>query len=221
MPLSRRARTRGSRAGFPRRPTHARSARRHGPQPAAARSLAGIGIGIDEHDGETAVAPPPPAACAACSHNGRRIQRAAGSCRRPASARRPRRAGHDQRWATKSPHRPQVLPTVAAAHLQHIAEARRGDDADARALALQQRVGADRRAMDDGPASARQRRRSSSGPSRKPTASSPRLDGTLADAEASRTPRPGPEQVGEGAADIDADNGLSRHDWLTCSIMCP
>src|SRR6218665_2162692 len=42
------------------------------------------------------------------------------------------------------------LRTVPAAHLQHVAETARGDDAGARHFALQQRVGADRGAVHDG-----------------------------------------------------------------------
>ncbi len=45
---------------------------------------------------------------------------------------------------------PPGLAAVAAAHLQHVAEARGHDHAGFRALALEQRVGADRRAVHDG-----------------------------------------------------------------------
>ena len=41
------------------------------------------------------------------------------------------------------------LAAIAPAHLQHVAEAARGDDADARPAPLQQRIGADRGAVDD------------------------------------------------------------------------
>ena len=67
---------------------------------------------------------------------------------------------------------------VAAAHFQHVAKAARGDDADLRPAPLQQRVGADGGAVHDrvdrGSAAERFR------PLRKPCASSPRRDGTLA-----------------------------------------
>jgi hypothetical protein len=52
-------------------------------------------------------------------------------------------------------HRHEVAPqapgvaAVAPAHLQHVAEAARGDEPDAPALALQQGIGADRRAVHD------------------------------------------------------------------------
>ena len=67
---------------------------------------------------------------------------------------------------------------VAPAHLQHVAEAARGDDADLRAAPLQQRVGADGGAVHDrADAGGAAERRS---PLRKPCASSPRRDGTFA-----------------------------------------
>ncbi len=81
-------------------------------------------------------------------------------------------------------------------------------NADLRALALQQRIGADRGAVHDG-AEIGDAAERVAGPARKPAASSPRCEGTLA---VWKRPRRlvEQEQVGERAADIDADDGAAH-----------
>ena len=82
-------------------------------------------------------------------------------------------------------HRDEIAPeapgmaAVAAAHLQHVAEAAGGDQPGAGALALQQRIGADGGAMHDG-REVGDGAEDTSAPRESPPASSPRLDGTLA-----------------------------------------
>ena len=107
------------------------------------------------------------------------------------------------------------LRTITAAHFQHVAKSFRGDDACLAALALQQRVGADRRAVNDG-ADLRQ------------------VAGALAHAveEAVRfatacrrhlaDPRTSArfiqeEQVGERPADVHTDDQLARHAAPLCA----
>ena len=177
-------------------------------QPRARRLLVvGVGVGVDEEDGQRLRALVAASVARGCAHL-RRDRPACGcvpsaSMRSSTSRRRSRSA-----IGTKSPHRPQVRRPVAAAHLQHVAKAARGDDADARALALQQRVGADRGAVHDR-ADAGRRRPARSRPFMKPRASSPRCDGTLAVRNV-RVCFVEQEQVGEGAADVDADDQPCR-----------
>ncbi|MDQ1078997.1 hypothetical protein QE401_001523 [Pseudoroseomonas cervicalis] len=99
------------------------------------------------------------------------------------------------------------VEAVAAAHLQHVTEAARGDQPDLRALALQQRIGADGGAMHHGGelrhgAEALQ-----------PFQETHRLIAAvgwhLGGAEASRRLVIA-EEIGEGAADIDANNGRAH-----------
>jgi hypothetical protein len=165
------------------------------------RALVGrVGVGVDEDDG--AGLAPSPAVSRGLSRT-RRDRPWLRPCRRPASARhlQPQVAGHD---GLEIAPQPQVSRPVAAAHLQHVAEAMGGDDADARALALQQRVGADRGAVHDGGDVAEIRHRRAAMPFRSPP---PRRRGGrhLGDVRALPVASSSAKQVGEGAADIDAD----------------
>jgi hypothetical protein len=103
------------------------------------RLVLGVGIGVGEEDA-TASQP--------CGQQRLRAPRAHGveidglrTCRRPAPL------GHLQAQIARH-HRLEIAAQapgagpVAAAHFQHVAQALGGDDADPRALALQQRVGA-------------------------------------------------------------------------------
>jgi hypothetical protein len=103
---------------------------------------------------------------------------------------------------------PPGLGPVAAAHLQHVAEAGRGDDAEPRALAFQQRVRADGRAVDDRlePRGAAQRAQ----PVHEAHGLVAAVGRDLGGAEAVGA-RVEEEQVGEGAADIDTHDGLAGH----------
>ncbi len=107
-----------------------------------------------------------------------RYRRRSGCCRRPASARSPRRACRGRHRREIAPQAPGAA-AVAPAHFQHVAEATRGDDADLRPAPFQQRVGANGGAVDDG-IDRRSAPPSASRPLRKPCASSPRRDGTFA-----------------------------------------
>lgn len=102
-----------------------------------------------------------------------------------------------------APQAPGVEP-VAAAHFQHVAEARRGDERGARALALQKRVGADGRAVDDG--AERRDRPEAPQPFEEAHGLVAAVRGHLGRLETPRI-RVVVEQVGEGPADIDADDG--------------
>jgi hypothetical protein len=96
------------------------------------------------------------------------------------------------------------LGAVAAAHLQHVAETARGDDAGARHLAFEQRVGADRGAVHDGGDG-----RGRIGHARHAVHEAARFlaarGGHLDDARRA-VGLVEHEEVGEGAADIDADD---------------
>ena len=102
-----------------------------------------------------------------------------------------------------APQAPGVRP-IAAAHFEHVAKAARRDHADARALALEKRVGADGRAVDDR-AHVLDRTEAL-----QPLDESDRLVASvrrhLGDGEASLG-FVEQEEVGEGAPDIDADDG--------------
>ena len=102
----------------------------------------------------------------------------------------------------KSPAQAPGARPVAAAHLQHVAEPRRGDEADPRALALEQRVGADRGAVNDGAeiGDAAERLEPGEKARRLVAALRRHLGGPESPGRAVEQ-----EEVGEGAADIDAD----------------
>jgi hypothetical protein len=172
------ARIRGSPAGSRRNARHEDWARLLAGGRIGRALVCGVGVGIDENDGERLGA-------ARQQVPRRRRHRVARSTavqdravgQRP--FRQPRSAfralGHGREITPETP----GVRSVAAAHLQRVAKAARGDEAELRALALKQRVGADRGAMHDGTEnSAIGPSRFS--PSRKPTASSPRFDGALA-----------------------------------------
>jgi hypothetical protein len=99
------------------------------------------------------------------------------------------------------PQAPCAAP-VAPAHLQHVAEAARRDDADLRATPLQQRVGADGRAVHDG-ASARAADRGEPVEEALRLVAAPRRHFRGGERACLRVEA---EQVGERAADVDADN---------------
>ncbi len=96
---------------------------------------------------------------------------------------------------------------VAAAHFQHVAKAWRRDEADPRALAFEQRVGADRRAMHDGAevGDAAERFEPGEEALRLVAALRRRLGRDEAAGRAVKQ-----HEVGEGAADIDADQSRAR-----------
>ena len=120
--------------------------------------------------------------------------------RPPACARRPRPRIAFDHGNEIAPH-PQVRAGRGGAFRGRL-ESLAGDEADARALAFEQRIGADGRAMHDGGESAI--RPSASSPATNPLASSPRCDGVLAVA---KRPVVGfvRHEIGESAADVDAD----------------
>ncbi len=121
------------------------------------------------------------------------------SVRSGTSSRRSRSA-----TGAKSPHRPQVWRRSRRRISSTSRKPARGDHAEPRALALQQRIGADGGAMHDRAHRRPRRPRLAARPG-SPTASSPRFDGTFAvrSVPAASSIQ---EQVGEGAADIDADD---------------
>ena len=100
-----------------------------------------------------------------------------------------------------APQPPGAAP-VAAAHLQHVAETARCDDADLRAAPLQQRVGADRGAMHDRALRGAADRGEAVEEALRLVAA-PR--GHLRGRERARG-RIEAEQVGERAADVDPDD---------------
>ena len=107
-----------------------------------------------------------------------------------------------------SPKAPGLRP-VASAHLEHIAKTFGRDHADLAALALQQRIGTDRRTMHDGRDA---RKIVGALPDTVQTAGGflPARRGHLADPGLSAR-LVEEEQVGKGAADIDADYQTSAH----------
>ena len=147
-----------------------------GPRGGRRGTLVGrVGVGVDEDDGDRLRAPrrqrPRSHARTSAGSTASRIVPSA-SVRSSTSIRMSRSATGMNR-----PTGPRCGP-IAAAHLQHVAKAARRDDADARALRSSRALVPTvvpwtmEPSAETGP---RDRR-----PSRKPTASSPRLDGTLA-----------------------------------------
>src|SRR5262249_57909458 len=104
---------------------------------------------------------------------------------------------------------PPGAAAVAPAHLQGVAKAARRDHADLRTAPLEQRVGADRGAVHDRADRGRaaQRREAVGEADRLVAAARRHLGGTEAAARGIE-----PEQVGEGAADVDADDDIAAHD---------
>jgi hypothetical protein len=98
---------------------------------------------------------------------------------------------------------PPGAPPVAAAHLQHVAESRRGDQTDPAALALQQRVGADGGTMHDGAECRHLPERVQPGHEAYRFVAAVR--GDLCGAEGGSVEV---EQVGEGATDVNTHDGV-------------
>ncbi len=161
--------------------------------------VGGVGIGVDEDDGEGGGA-----GLDQALGGSRHLGRIDGLSHRAIGQ---RALGHlDAQVAVGdggevAPQAPGV-GAVAAAHFQHVAEAGRGDDADARALALQQRIGADRGAMDDG--AERGERPEGLQALEEADGLVAAVRGDLGGAERARR-LVEKEQVGEGATDIDAN----------------
>ena len=111
------------------------------------------------------------------------------------------------------PSQPPSARAVTAAHFQHVAQAHRGDHADLGPFAFQQRVGAgsgamyhdrDSRQIIDPRSDARQKARRLVGA----------RGGNLGDLRAACRLVQN-ENIGEGAADIDADHAVCAGHWVT------
>ena len=163
----------------------------------------GVGVGVDEDDGERLRAARDQGLRR--RRNGRFVDRRADGAisERAFVDLEPQVAiGDREEFSPQSP----GLAAVAPAHLQHVAEAAGGDHADARAAPFQQRVGADRGAVHDraeafdvsqGLQALQKARRLVAAVRRH-----------FGDAEAARR-LVETKQIGEGAADVDADGRLA------------
>ena len=98
---------------------------------------------------------------------------------------------------------PPGMRAVAAPHLEHVAKTRGGDQADPRALALEERIGADGGPVDDCPQ--RRNRRESGETGEKPRGLVAAIGRDFGGAELSLRLII-KEQIGESAPDIDADD---------------
>src|SRR5215470_17601003 len=101
-----------------------------------------------------------------------------------------------------------VPAAIAPPHLQRVAEAARRDHADLRPAPLEQRVGTDRGAVHDAAAGggSAERREAIGKTDRLVAAARRHLRGAEAAARGVE-----PEKVGEGAADVDADDDAVTH----------
>jgi hypothetical protein len=95
---------------------------------------------------------------------------------------------------------------VAAAHLQHVAETARGDDAGACHLAFEQRIGADGGAVHDGGNVGGRIGHARHAVHEAARFLAARAKGLLTMRAKRRSTSSNHEQIGEGAADIDADD---------------
>ncbi len=99
------------------------------------------------------------------------------------------------------------LAAITATHFEHVAESRRGDYADLGALAFEQRIRADRRAVNDAGEVRHGTERAEA--SHEALGFVAALGGDFGNAERARR-RIEQEEVRECAADIDADHGAGR-----------
>ncbi len=137
--------------------------------------IGGIGVGVDEHDGER---------LGALRREGLRLRGDLFDIDRDADRSVRQRALGDfdreialddgNEIAAQSP----GARSVATAHFEDVAKPWRRDEPDPRALAFQQRVGPDRRAVHDGAELCDAAERLE--PGQEPLASSPRCDGVFA-----------------------------------------
>ena len=110
------------------------------------------------------------------------------------------------------------MGAVASTHLEHVAKSLRGDQADACALALEERIGADRRAVHDRPeAIERPESRETRDEARGLVAAMGRdLGGAEAPLRLVIE-----EEIGEGAPDVDADDARRAPIWASTVLMRP
>ena len=169
--------------------------------------VGGIGVGVDEDDRQRLARP-----CRELARpRGDLLPGRPASRTVPSASTRSSTSSRMSRSTTgmKSPHRPQVRGRSRRRISSTSRKPARRDQADARALALEQRVGADRRAVHDG-AEIRDRGRAR----RRPVdeADAPRRRGARAPwrSRSVAVALVEPEEVGEGAADVDADDRGSR-----------
>ena len=171
--------------------------------------VGGVGVRVQQADGD---APRRPRATSVRRGRSRLRQverhRAPRRCCR--SARRPRAAARARPAAAACPRTGRTaLGTRRRRKLEHVAEAARGQQAGQRALALEDRVGRDGRAVDDvADGLGRQRRASASRSATPSTTARPKssgVDGSLRRCDPASASTS--DDIGERAADVSADAG--------------
>ena len=163
---SRSARTRGS-PGRPRsRGVTDDAGQRAAQELARALLVRGMGIGVQEADGDRFDAARLRAS-RRLRATARLVERRAARRRRPSSrSAHVKRSGRGTSGGGRSMYDVVLLEALLVAHLEHVAKALGGEQRGARALALDQRVGGERRAVDEDADVARRERRRPRAPAR-------------------------------------------------------